>query len=144
MPSQAYMPPAERQDWETPQALFDQLHKEFPFTLDVCATQANAKCLSYYTSESLSRPWHCESGGWWCNPPYGRGLDQWIAKGVSERHGVMLVPARTDTRWFHDHLWDQDNHQPSPNNELRFLKGRLRFVGASASAPFPSLVIIIR
>ena len=56
----------------------------------------------------------------------------------------MLVPARTDVRWFHDHLWNQDNPQPKPNIELRFIKGRIKFVGASASAPFPSLVIIIR
>ena len=149
MVTRAYTQPAQRQDWETPQALFDQLHREFHFTLDVCASKENAKCRSFYIRDALSLPWNHHpgkdwSGWWWCNPPYGRGLDQWITKGVSERRGVMLVPARTDTRWFHDHLWDQAQHQPRPNIELRFLKGRLKFVGASASAPFPSLVIIIR
>ena len=146
--SSSYMPAAQRNDWATPQEVFDPLDREFRFVLDVCATSANAKCQSFYKENALDLPWNHHtgkdwSGFWWCNPPYGRGLNRWIAKGVAERRGVMLVPARTDVRWFHDHLWDQDKHQPRPEIELRFLKGRIRFVGATASAPFPSLVIVI-
>ena len=140
------MPTAKRQDWGTPQDLFDELNAEFPFTLDVCATTGNAKCQSFYIRDALALPWRQNTwlGWWWCNPPYGRELREWVKKGVEERHGVMLVPARTDTRWFHDHLWDRTQHKPRPGIELRFLKGRLRFEGAEASAPFPSLVVVIQ
>ena len=63
--------------WETPQDLFDKLNNEFQFTLDVCATPENAKCDNFYTKEQdgLKYPW---KGAVWCNPPYGRGIGQWV------------------------------------------------------------------
>lgn len=137
---------SDRQDWETPHALFRALDAEFPFTLDVCATPANAKCDQFYqpSDRALTKPWRQDSSWWWCNPPYGRGVKAWIAKGVDERRGIMLLPSRTDTRWFHEYLWDSWHQAPYTGIELRFLKGRLTFQGASASAPFPSMVVVIR
>ena len=144
-----YIAPPQRTDWATPQPLFDQLNREFRFVLDVCASADNAKCPSYYDAEALSRPWNLHPGttwsGWWfCNPPYGRGLGAWVTKGCEERRGVMLIPARTDVKWFHTHLWNEAQHDPRAGIELRFVKGRLRFTGATASAPFPSLIVVIR
>ena len=146
MDKEGYMPVAKRQDWGTPQDLFDQLHTEFPFTLDVCASNENAKCQSFYIRDALSLPWSPNTwSGWWgCNPPYGRELTRWVEKGVTERHGVMLLPARTDVKWFQDYLWDEHTHAARPDIELRFLRGRWRFEGAAASAPFPSLIAVIR
>lgn len=128
--------------WETPQDFFNTLNEEFRFTLDAAALPENAKVSHFYTPEmdGLKQPWY---GSVWCNPPYGRGIDQWIAKGYwAARNGdalvVMLVPARTDTRWFHQYVYN------NPYAELRFIPGRLKFGGSSNSAPFPSLVIIFR
>ena len=81
-----------------------------------------------------------------CNPPYGRNITgKWVKKAhdtlKSARNRtvvVMLIPARTDTKWFHEYIYDK------PNVEIRFLKGRLKFVGAEHSAPFPSMVVIFR
>lgn len=123
--------------WETPQDLFDKLNAEFRFTLDVCATADNAKCLRYYTPEQdgLSQPWE---GIVRCNPPYGRGVGAWVQRAaLSALAGatvVMLLPARTDTRWFHRWIYRRA--------EIRFLPGRLKFGGAKNSAPFPSMVCI--
>lgn len=123
--------------WETPQDLFDKLNAEFRFTLDVCATADNAKCLRYYTPEQdgLSQPWE---GIVWCNPPYGRGVGAWVQKAARSALAgatvVMLLPARTDTRWFHRWIYRRA--------EIRFLPGRLKFGGAKNSAPFPSMVCI--
>lgn len=96
--------------WETPQYLFDELDKEFHFTLDVCATPENAKCSNYYTKEQdgLAQPW---KGVVWCNPPYGRQISQWVRRAwISSACGttvVMLIPARTDTRWFHEYIYNK-------------------------------------
>ncbi len=125
--------------WETPQALFDQLDREFHFTLDVCALEENAKCKKFYSpaQDGLSQPW---VGTCWCNPPYGRHVGEWVSKAAqSAAEGetvVMLLPVRTDTVWFHTYIYGK------PGIEVRFLKGRLKFVGASYSAPFPSMVVI--
>jgi hypothetical protein len=91
--------------WATPQDLFDALHREFNFTLDVCATAENAKCQRFYTiaDDGLAQPW---DGVCWMNPPYGRQLGLWMQKASDAALGgatvVGLVPARTDTRWWHD------------------------------------------
>ena len=127
-------------EWETPQDLFDQLNKEFNFDLDVCATKENAKCERYYTKDDngLIQDW---SGNVWCNPPYGREIGKWVSKAYLESHKgviVMLVPARTDTRWFHDWIYK------CRSCEVRFLKGRLKFGKSKNSAPFPSMVVIFR
>lgn len=127
-------------NWATPQWLFDQLNEEFHFTLDVCADSQNAKCGHYFTREQdgLSQKWE---GRVWCNPPYGRTVGNWVKKAaefVANGGGlaVMLLPARTDTRWFHTYIYGKA--------EIRFIKGRLRFGNATENAPFPSMIVIFR
>ena len=129
-------------NWSTPQDFFDKLNDEFHFTLDVCADENNHKCEHYYTKEidGLSHPW---IGTIWCNPPYGRKIGEWVRRAyISSYIGsatvVMLLPARTDTRWFHDYIYNKSN------TEIRFIKGRLKFGGCKNSAPFPSMVVIFR
>lgn len=123
--------------WATPQDFFDALDAEFHFTLDACAVKENAKCAAYYTPEQngLDQPW---TGQVWCNPPYGRNVGQWVKKAHDTASGggfvVMLLPARTDTRWFHDYIYGK--------TEVRFIKGRLKFGSCQNSAPFPSMVVI--
>ena len=126
-------------EWATPQSFFDALNREFSFTLDPCSTHENAKCEKHYTKEDdgLSKNWGGEVV--FCNPPYGRELPKWVKKCYEEsRHAdvVMLIPARTDTRWFHDYIYGKA--------EIRFIKGRLKFGNAKQSAPFPSMVVIYR
>lgn len=110
--------------WETPQTFFDELNQEFGFTLDACAVPDNAKCERYYTPEQdgLSQPW---DGVVWCNPPYGREVGKWVRRGLmASENGaivVMLLPARTDTKWFHDYIYGKA--------EIRFVRGRLKFGG---------------
>jgi len=123
-------------EWETPQDLFDELNKEFKFTLDVCATKENAKCKKYYTKDDngLDKDW---DGVIWCNPPYGREISAWVEKAyVSLCKTVMLIPARTDTKYFHNYIYNK------PNTEIRFIKGRLKFSNSKNSAPFPSMLVI--
>lgn len=125
--------------WETPQDFFDELNDEFSFTLDVAASDHNAKCYHYYTQheDGLKMPWH---GVVWCNPPYGREIGKWVKKAYFEAilgtTVVMLIPARTDTKWFHDYILGKA--------EVRFIRGRLKFGGSKNSAPFPSMVVIFR
>lgn len=127
--------------WATPQDLFDELNREFNFTLDVCALPENAKCAEYYTPEidGLSQPW---TGSVWCNPPYGRKIGEWVrraffsAKTEEAERVVMLLPVRTDTKWFHEFIYKRA--------EVRFIRGRLKFGNAANSAPFPSMVVIFR
>ena len=128
-------------EWETPQELFDELNKEFHFTLDPCANEQNHKCEKYYTRETdgLSQCWKGENV--FCNPPYGREIGSWVKRcylhsRVGEGIAVMLIPARTDTRWFHEFIYNKENV------EIRFLKGRLKFGNAKNSAPFPSMIVV--
>lgn len=129
-------------NWSTPQDFFNKLNDEFHFTLDVCADENNHKCEHYYTKEidGLNRPW---IGTIQCNPPYGRKIGEWVRRAyISSQVGsatvVMLLPVRTDTRWFHEYIYNK------PNTEIRFIKGRLKFGGCKNSAPFPSMVVIFR
>lgn len=127
-------------EWATPQLFFDLLDMEFGFTLDPCATTENAKCSKFYTQEDdgLKQSWDNETV--FCNPPYGREIGKWVKKASEALGGVvvMLIPARTDTRYFHEYIYKKDNV------EIRFLKGRLKFGEATASAPFPSMVVIFK
>jgi len=127
-------------EWETPQDLFDELDKEFGFGLDVCATSENCKVRPFYSklTDGLDKDWNwASSGKWaWMNPPYGREIGAWIKKASEERNVVALLPARTDTRWFHDYIYKKKNV------EIRFIKGRLKFGKATNSAPFPSMIVI--
>jgi len=129
-------------DWETPQDFFDKLDDEFHFTLDPCATSKTAKCKKFYTKEEdgLIQDWSGEVV--FCNPPYGSAIKHWVKKCHDESKKpntkvVMLIPARTDTIYFHEHIYHKA--------ELRFVKGRLKFGGkqkGSGSAPFPSVIVI--
>jgi phage N-6-adenine-methyltransferase len=123
-------------EWTTPQAFFEVLDRQFHFTLDPCATSANAKCKRYFTKahDGLAQPW---TGRVFMNPPYGRGIGKWVKKAYEEsQHNaelvVCLLPARTDTRWWHDYCL---------KGEIRFVKGRLKFGDAKNSAPFPSVIV---
>lgn len=147
-------------EWETPPDLFAALNREFGFTLDACATAATAKCARFFTKEddALSKDWKAvafkgptpidanvvpfnERGAVWVNPPYSRGLQAAFLRKARQTGGafrgppvVCLIPARPDTKVWHETIF--------PAAEVRFLKGRVRFVGAEASAPFPSAVVI--
>lgn len=130
---------SETAEWATPQATFDELNKEFSFTLDPCATKKNAKCKKFFTKKDngLEQSWEGETV--FCNPPYGSELPLWVEKCYRESRKpgttvVMLIPARTDTRYFHQFIYHR--------SRLRFLKGRLKFGSAKHSAPFPSMVVI--
>ena len=128
-------------EWTTPQDFFDKLNQEFHFDLDPCADETNHKCKKYFNKEQngLLQNW----GGHkvFCNPPYGKDIGQWVAKSYYEAIKpdtiiVMLIPARTDTKYFHDYILNR--------SEIRFVKGRLKFGDGKNSAPFPSMVVIFR
>ena len=129
-------------EWGTPQWLFDQLAEEFGgFDLDPCATDLNAKCERYFAlaDDGLAQKW---TGKVYMNPPYGRGIDLWMKKAYEASLAgalvVCLVPARTDTAWWHDY---------AAHGDVRFLRGRLHFDGVAEkghNAPFPSAVVVFR
>ena len=125
-------------EWATPQDLFDALDAEFHFTLDPCSTDENAKCAKHYTKaqDGLAQDWTGERV--FCNPPYGREMPKWIEKCYQHKLGggiaVMLIPARTDTKAFHEYIYGKA--------EIRFIKGRLKFGGSKNSAPFPSMIVV--
>lgn len=126
--------------WATPQAFFDELNEEFHFTLDPCATPENAKCKKYYTvkENGLKQDWQGETV--FCNPPYGKAIKNWVKKCYEESRKpnttvVMLIPARTDTTYFHDYIYKKAK-------EIRFIRGRLKFGNLKNSAPFPSMVVV--
>lgn len=126
--------------WSTPQDLYDKLNKEFNFTLDPCADECNHKCDKFYTKEQdgLKQDWEGETV--FCNPPYGRAIKKWVKKCYDESQkrntkGVMLIPARTDTSYFHDFIYHKAK-------EIRFIRGRLKFGYSNNSAPFPSMIVV--
>lgn len=129
-------------EWATPQNFFDKLNEEFHFTLDPCADDSNHKCEKYFTKEQdgLKQGWSGERV--FCNPPYGREIGKWVEKCFDEvyrgkcRVAVMLIPARTDTKWFHKYIYHK--------SEVRFVSGRLKFGDGKQSAPFPSMVVVFR
>ena len=127
-------------EWETPQDFFDKLNWRFgPFDLDPCAEPANTKCTNFFTEaeDGLTKNW--EGHTLFVNPPYGRGIEKWIQKGYEESRKqhtkvVMLVPSRTDTKYWHKYIMKAD--------EVYFVKGRLKFGDSENSAPFPSAVVV--
>lgn len=128
------------EEWGTPQELFNRLNKEFNFTIDICASKENTKCPKYYTKEedALKQEW---GGVIWMNPPYGRQIGNWVKKAKEiARQGkatvVCLLPARTDTAWWHDYVMKA--------NEIRLIRGRLKFGDGKGSAPFPSAIVIFK
>jgi site-specific DNA-methyltransferase (adenine-specific) len=127
-------------EWYTPRDFFDALNAEFNFTLDPCCTHENATVQKHFTEsdDGLTQSWSDEIV--FMNPPYGRTIGDWMRKAYesSVLDGalvVCLVPARTDTAWWHDY---------AAKGEVRFIRGRLKFGGAATSAPFPSAVCVFR
>lgn len=138
-------------EWGTPQDTFDKLHAEFDFQIDLAATAENSKCDSFHSirTDSLSQDWGAVFDRGWLNPPYSRGVcARFIAKAAAERlQGfltVMLLPARTDTKAFHTHVYDSETWQTREGVEIRLLPGRLKFGGSTNAAPFPSMIIVFR
>ena len=143
-----YMNKAKRDDWGTPRNFFNELNEIWGFNLDVAASTENALCDRFYTKEddALKHHWNLGHDGptvVWCNPPYGRGLNDWVSKAILEWDShhcsaiVMLLPSRTGTKWFHmlnDH----------PECEIRFNRGRLKFEGAEYSAPFDTILAVFQ
>ena len=111
--------------WSTPDGLYRALDAEFHFTLDPCPHGATDGSLRSWRGHRV-----------YCNPPYGRTIADWLNKAREPELSVYLLPARTDTRWWHDHAMKAD--------EIRFLRGRLKFGGARYNAPFPNVVLIYR
>lgn len=135
-------------EWSTPDRFFAELDAEFQFSLDAAASAENAKCHVWYGGaiDSLAlTSWCSVPSRIWLNPPYSR-CREFIAKASEQAqmgHTVVcLVPARTDTRWFHEHIWQGKGVRPGV--ELRFVKGRLKFGNGKNGAPFPSVVVIFR
>lgn len=135
---------SKKMDWETPQKFFNELHEKYNFTIDVATNGSNAKTENFYTEEdnALIQKWH---GRVFCNPPYGRELKHWVKKAYEESQKdhneliVLLIPARTDTTYWHEYIFDKA--------EIHFLKGRLKFEvngKPTDSAPFPSALIIYK
>ena len=128
-------------EWSTPQDFFDELDKEFNFTLDPCATSENAKCNKYFTVEDdgLKQDWSNDVV--FMNPPYGREIKYWVQKAYEESLKgatvVCLIPARTDTTYWHNYIFGKAD-------DIRFIKGRLKFSGSKNPAPFPSAIIIYK
>ena len=126
------------QTWETPIEFFNKVNEEFKFDIDVCAVDETAKCSNYYTPEvdGLKQEW---KGVCWMNPPYGRQIGKWIEKAYNESVKgatvVCLIPARTDTKYWHEFIFPYAS-------EIRFIKGRLKFGNSDNSAPFPSALVI--
>lgn len=136
-----FLPPGGKTDsdvWNTPDWLFRSLDKEFGFTLDPCSDGKNAKCAKFYTTveNGLLRDWGREAV--FMNPPYSE-CEEWMRKAygaaIEGATVVCLVPARTDTEWWHRYAM---------KGEVRLLRGRLTFGQASTPAPFPSAVIVFR
>lgn len=123
-------------EWETPAYLFEEYNYKYHFDLDVCATNENAKCLRYFTKEEdgLRQEWR---GVCWMNPPYGREIGKWVEKAYkSALKGatvVCLLPARTDTSWWHDYCM---------KGQIEFIRGRVKFGNSKHGAPFPSAIVI--
>lgn len=131
------------EEWGTPRDFFAMLDAEFGFTLDVCATEHNAKVPLFFDrqDDGLAQPWAPHVC--WMNPPYGRVIGAWVEKAYREaKNGatvVCLIPARTDTAYWHDYAMKAD--------EIRLVRGRLHFEGVESkghNAPFPQAVVVFR
>jgi phage N-6-adenine-methyltransferase len=132
------------EEWETPASIFDPLHAEFKFTLDAAALPHNAKCAAYITpaQNALTLSWGERGDSIWLNPPYGyRNLDLWMGKAYRQslvgRTVVCLVPAHTGQPWWHQWVVGKAS-------EIRWIRGKVKFVGAASCAPFPSCIVIYR
>ena len=139
MALQQAMVSSKSNEWETPQALFDELDREFHFTLDPCAMQGNAKCLHFYTQKEngLKQSWANEIV--FMNPPYGGNTGKWIEKAWYESQNkaivVCLIVSSTDRSYWHDYIFPYAS-------EIRWLRGRITFGEANSTAPFASAIVV--
>ena len=138
----AYMPPSKTDDWATPIEVFARFNKHHQFDLDAAASSTNHLCDKWFgldhpdpnRRDGLKADW--DGKHVWLNPPYGRVLKDWVKKAADHAYRgnevVLLLPARTDTRWFHDYVI---------YHQIEFIKGRLKFGGSKNAAPFPSMIV---
>lgn len=139
-----------KDNWETPNDLFDKLNEEFNFDIDLCATEINTKCNRFIGEKDCAYSNNYSVPYFKCgymNPPYGRNIGKFVRKAylaaLDEKTVVCLLPARTDTKWWHNYCMRR-------NVEIRFLKGRVKFINPNKrdekpqSAPFPSAIVIFR
>ena len=133
-----------RSDWNTPDVVLELARQMGPIALDPCSNEtsivgATVEWRLERDGDSLMRPWPA-TGMVWVNPPYGRSVGLWTSRcrdyaWVSGGEAIALVPARTDTTWWHRDC------VPPKSDAVCFWKGRLTFLGAPASAPFPSALV---
>ena len=134
-----------KQEWETPDEIFDILNDEFSFTFDLAADSNNAKVINYFTKEqdAITQEWIEDVN--WLNPPYGgtskNSLKNWVKKSYEQTQKydntiVLLIPARTNTNWWHQYCMLAD--------KIYFVKGRIKFVGAKYGLPQPLAIIVFR
>ncbi len=148
---------SKKQGWGTPPDLWKELNDEFHFKMDAATNDKNPLGTEYYYTEEMDGL--AEENRWispvYVNPPYGKGIYNWARRASIESINnkiltVMLVPARTDTKWFHDWIWDEELAEPQYPLVIRFLKGRLRMFDYDTNtlskhvAPFPSMLVIFQ
>lgn len=135
-------------EYETPDDLFEEYNRVYKFNLDAAASKKNAKCKAFFTQkeDGLVQSWKGKRV--WINPPYSN-WQAWVHKACYEVRNngceiaVMLLPSRTDTKAFHEYLWDRVKGKPRNGVELYFIKGRIVFKRQDHGAPFPSLIAVI-
>lgn len=133
---------SQKDDWETPKDFFEKIDAHFDFEWDLAASNSNNKCSKFFTKENsaLKEDWGGLNGWLWCNPPYGKELRHWVRKASEScANVVMLIPARTDTSYWHDYIFDKA--------KVVFLRGRLKFEingEPKDAAPFPSALVIFK
>lgn len=142
---------SQSEEWHTPKTLYYYLNAMFHFDLDPCTTEDNPLgARKFFTKKDngLKQQWN-DVKNVFINPPYNRAIEKWLYKAQLEVYEgrvknavVMLLPARTDTKWFHQYIYNTEEHRVRDHVEVWFLKGRLKFGGAKNSAPFPSMVVI--
>jgi len=132
---------SEKEEWGTPDWLYDILNKTFKFTLDAAASTSDAKCKEFFDKETNGLK-QCWSGHRvWVNPPYGKGPPLWCEKAYRESREngvlvVLLLASRSSTSWWHDYVI-------APGNQVIPIRGRIIFSGASNCAPFSSVIVIM-
>jgi len=124
--------------WVTPWDVFNPLNEEFSLNVDVSASAENTKCTEYFDEQmdGLAQDWSGKRC--WMNPPYGHSINKWIKKAATSNADVCvcLLPARTDTKWFHEYIYGKA--------EIRFIKGRIKFSGMKGGGMFPSMVVVFK
>jgi site-specific DNA-methyltransferase (adenine-specific) len=129
--------------WGTDTEIFEDMNREFQFTVDAAADKTNARISKFFTKKDngLAQDWTGERV--WCNPPYS-DLYPWVAKAAERKAAVavLLLPARVDRAWWHNYVWDNEGNCPRPGVEIRYAKGRVRFFGTTTSPAWCTVAVI--